>query len=151
MAYPVPAKAFLQPSSDTAMLLNPSAHPPTFPLSDAFCSRRTHLPRTLAEVTLEDESFTVQICASSTPNQHCIHIGYTVHCTGSKQKQQTSNSSSADVRWDSMGLNCSIDFLPDAKHLIMVDRSAYTDGTMYNHSVQACSSAQKAQSSLLSR
>ena len=57
-----------QPSSDTAMLLNPSAHPPTFPLSDTFCSRRTHLPRTLAEVTLEDESFTVQICASSTPN-----------------------------------------------------------------------------------
>ena len=39
--------------------------------------------------------------------------------------QQTSNSSSTEVCQGSMGINLSIDLLPDAKQLNMVDKSAF--------------------------
>ena len=42
-------------------------------------------------------------------------------------KLQNSNSSSAEVCRGVLGHNCSIDFLPDAKHLSMVEKSAFTD------------------------
>ena len=43
------------------------------------------------------------------------------------RKQQTTNSSSAEVCWGVLGRSCSIDFLPDAKHLSGVEKSAFTD------------------------
>jgi len=42
-------------------------------------------------------------------------------------KQQNTNSSSAELCWGVLGRSCSIDFLPDAKHLSGVEKSAFTD------------------------
>ena len=42
-------------------------------------------------------------------------------------EQQNSNSSSAEVYQDTVGHNCSVDFLPDAKHLNEVEKSAFSD------------------------
>ena len=38
-----------------------------------------------------------------------------------------SNSSSAEVCRGTLGRSCSIDFLPDAKHLSSVEKSAFAD------------------------
>ena len=67
MAYLVPAKAFLEPSSDMAMLFAPFGCTQPPPPAHLFCSHRIYLPRTLPEVTSEAEILTAQICASSTP------------------------------------------------------------------------------------
>jgi len=40
---------------------------------------------------------------------------------------QNSNSSSVEDCWGTLGCNCSIDFLPDAQHLSMVEKSAVAD------------------------
>ena len=42
-------------------------------------------------------------------------------------KEYTSNSSSAEVCRGALGCSCSIDFLPDAKHLSRVEKSAFVD------------------------
>jgi len=42
-------------------------------------------------------------------------------------KLQNKNSSSAEGCQDALGHNCSIDFLPNAKHLNVVEKSAFTD------------------------
>ena len=43
------------------------------------------------------------------------------------QKQQNTNSSSAEVCQGVLGHGSSIDFLPDAQHLSRVEESAFTD------------------------
>ena len=43
------------------------------------------------------------------------------------KKYENSNSSSADVYRGVAGRNCSTDFLPDAKYLSMVEKSAVAD------------------------
>ena len=47
--------------------------------------------------------------------------------TRSMRKQQTSNSSSAEVCRGALGRSCSIEFLPDAKHLSRVEKPAFAD------------------------
>jgi len=59
MAFPVPTKALLQAQP---YCLHPSGAPTNLPLSHPFCSCTTYLP----EVTLEAESFMVQVRAAST-------------------------------------------------------------------------------------
>ena len=44
-----------------------------------------------------------------------------------KYSEVYSNSSSTEVHWGLVGINSSIDFLPDAKHMSMVDKSAFAD------------------------
>jgi len=41
------------------------------------------------------------------------------------RKLQNSNGSNAEVYWGALGHNCSIDFLPDAQHLSVVEKSAF--------------------------
>jgi len=43
------------------------------------------------------------------------------------RKQLISNSSSTKVCRGALGRSCSIDFLPDAKHLSRVEKSAFAD------------------------
>jgi len=43
------------------------------------------------------------------------------------RKQQNTNSSSAEVCQGALGRSCSIDFLPDVKHLSGVEKSAFSD------------------------
>ena len=43
------------------------------------------------------------------------------------RKQSTTNSSSAEVCQGALGCSCSIDFLPDTKHLSRVEKSAFAD------------------------
>jgi len=43
------------------------------------------------------------------------------------RKLQNSNNSSAEDCWGVQGHNCSADFLPHAKHLSAIEKSAFTD------------------------
>jgi len=43
------------------------------------------------------------------------------------RKVQNSNCSTTEIYQGVLGRNCSIDFLPDAKHLSAVEKSAFTD------------------------
>jgi len=53
----------------------------------------------------------------------------TVHSIVYNDMQEVcgSSGSGTDVCWGSMGIDRSIDFLPDAKHLSVVDKSTFAD------------------------